>query len=135
MVGYLFTYFIFISTNDVKLVLNYIYDSIVRIRIHACLLGMPTTHRTNDYTTPSLALTNGSTFIWRITIIIKTLIKITFEGTKQEVNNKQARETEVITKSYLFLMSEVHNSSFVSKFRACFGKTYEVSIYTCERIV
>ena len=62
MVGYLFTYFIFISTNDVKLVLNYIYDSIVRIRIHACLLGMPTTHRTNDYTTPSLALTNGSTF-------------------------------------------------------------------------
>jgi len=23
---------------------------------------MPTTHRTNDYTTPSLALTNGSTF-------------------------------------------------------------------------
>ena len=24
--------------------------------------AMPTTHRTNDYTTPSLALTNGSTF-------------------------------------------------------------------------
>jgi len=23
---------------------------------------MPTSHRTNDYTTPSLALTNGSTF-------------------------------------------------------------------------
>ena len=32
-----------ISTNDVK-------------------LRMPTTQRTNDYTTPSLALTNGSTF-------------------------------------------------------------------------
>jgi len=101
MVGYLFTYFIFISTNDVKL-----YDSIVCMYVytHASSASRPPTGRTNDYTSPSLELTNGSTFIWRIIIIIKTLIKITFEGTKQEVNNKQARETEVITKSYLFLM-------------------------------
>ena len=28
----------------------------------ACLAAMPTPQRTNDYTTPSLALTNGSTF-------------------------------------------------------------------------
>jgi len=37
------------------------------VRMNECryerrYMAMPTTHRTNDYATPSLALTNGSTF-------------------------------------------------------------------------
>ena len=38
--------------------------------------AMPTTHRTYDYTTPSLALTNGSTFGVSLLTIIYTLFII-----------------------------------------------------------
>ena len=49
----------------VRTMLNYVhtYDSIVYMYVYThASAAMPTTHRTNDYTTPSLALTNGSTF-------------------------------------------------------------------------
>jgi len=47
----------------VRTMVHYVRIRQYRIRIHACLrMAMPTTHRTNDHTTHSLALTNGSTF-------------------------------------------------------------------------
>jgi len=50
-----------ISTNDVKLRIRQYREYIDYVYTHASA-AMPTTQRTNDYTTPSLALTNGSTF-------------------------------------------------------------------------
>ena len=47
----------------VRTMVHYVRIRQYRIRIHACLrMAMPPTHRTNDHTTQSLALTNGSTF-------------------------------------------------------------------------
>ena len=78
MVGYLFIYifyFYYIAVRTmyiyrrlIRSERNYIYirmyDSIVCIYVytHASSASRPPTGRTNDYTSPSLALTNGSTF-------------------------------------------------------------------------
>ena len=50
------------STNDGTL-RTYTTVSYTYVYTHAsACMAMPTTHRTNDHTTHSLALTNGSTF-------------------------------------------------------------------------
>ena len=61
-VGYLFTYFLFLS---VRTMLNYIYTTVSCVYIYvytnASSASRPPTGRT-IHTSPSLALTNGSTF-------------------------------------------------------------------------